>query len=465
MANSSSKKSTSTEFEKLPERIEKPAEQLTFGNVHYQDIQLIRSLYENGVLDLTELEYQTLQKVFGKCQGELSTLTQEDIQEFDAVIASVKVNATTPIHFDAYPTIESNSTESDFEDNQARPAAKKNYANDYFTLKILQKLKDNGVLVNINNDNEQSRVFVSNYENIKFFDTSLTEGTKNLDPTPSMLGLQKLLEEQLVSLEQVDQLIAQVYPTSSQSKMNNSAVHDDDIGDKTIAAERKNIHDLKYRLLNDLYRTYGAAKKLIFQDSSMTQKDFNALLYVDKYTTNDAKDAQKIIQCIQEIRLNTLKLDADLLGTLKAPVKVEQLKNDHSFLSNVPENLNKQRARLRGLASKNIYVPNQEKKESEPEASRHKEQKTLLTQYRVKCTQVIDQTKNNLTEYPKWKKILANIGLAIAGIGIFYGIAVLINKKVNNHYTFFNKGPINADKLRTIEDDIKEFGQPKPTKT
>ncbi len=63
-----------------------------------------------------------------------------------------------------------------------------------------------------------------------------------------------------------------------------------------------------------------------------------------------------------------------------------------------------------------------------------------------------------LSHHRGCKHILANIALGIAGLGLFYAVAGLVNLAVNGHFSFFSK----TDSIKTlekIEKDIDSYNQ------
>jgi serine/threonine-protein kinase LegK1 len=63
--------------------------------------------------------------------------------------------------------------------------------------------------------------------------------------------------------------------------------------------------------------------------------------------------------------------------------------------------------------------------------------KDNIIPYTIKCQEKIDKVKPCLEEHRNAKYILTNIGLAIIGLGIFYGIAASINKSKTGNFMFF----------------------------
>ncbi|RUR18529.1 hypothetical protein ELY21_07450 [Legionella sp. km535] len=76
-----------------------------------------------------------------------------------------------------------------------------------------------------------------------------------------------------------------------------------------------------------------------------------------------------------------------------------------------------------------LYAENQEPNEQ-----------IALNDFKIKAGQHINASKEVLNHHrEEWKYILANVAVGILLLGIGYAAALLINKQVTGHYTFFNK--------------------------
>jgi|HubBroStandDraft_6_1064221.scaffolds.fasta_scaffold619929_2 hypothetical protein len=63
------------------------------------------------------------------------------------------------------------------------------------------------------------------------------------------------------------------------------------------------------------------------------------------------------------------------------------------------------------------------------------------------CTEPLKDARKILETHRGWNHILANVALAIAGLGVFYGVAVLINKARTGNFFFFQK----TDSIKKID--------------
>lgn len=83
------------------------------------------------------------------------------------------------------------------------------------------------------------------------------------------------------------------------------------------------------------------------------------------------------------------------------------------------------------------------------------------TQFKHDCARYIDAAKPELHTHRGMKQLLANLTLAVLGLGVFFGIACLINKKMNGHYLFFNNMKTTSDGyIDRINIAIENIAQP-----
>lgn len=75
------------------------------------------------------------------------------------------------------------------------------------------------------------------------------------------------------------------------------------------------------------------------------------------------------------------------------------------------------------------------------------------------CRDAIDEARPVLEKHRGWKKILGNIGLAVAGLGIGYVVAGLINLKINKQFLFFSQTD-SCKKVDMLADSIQNHPAP-----
>ena len=80
--------------------------------------------------------------------------------------------------------------------------------------------------------------------------------------------------------------------------------------------------------------------------------------------------------------------------------------------------------------------------------SDEQDEQLALNDFKIKAGRHIDASKNTLIHHrEEWKYILANVTVGILLLGIGYAAAILINKQVTGHYTFFSK----TDSIKQVE--------------
>lgn len=75
--------------------------------------------------------------------------------------------------------------------------------------------------------------------------------------------------------------------------------------------------------------------------------------------------------------------------------------------------------------------------------------------FKNKCNQAIKKSKAILEPHWNWKQLLANLTLAILGLGVFYLAAVIYNKHTTGNYWFFKPEPFAGHDQLKCEGLIK----------
>ena len=76
--------------------------------------------------------------------------------------------------------------------------------------------------------------------------------------------------------------------------------------------------------------------------------------------------------------------------------------------------------------------------------------------FKTKCESYIEDARPLLENDVGVKQILANIALAIAGLGIFYLLAIVINKAVNGNFLFFPPTDAKSN-INVINESLNQF--------
>ncbi len=77
------------------------------------------------------------------------------------------------------------------------------------------------------------------------------------------------------------------------------------------------------------------------------------------------------------------------------------------------------------------------------------DQKTSRSTFIATCTDLINTARPILEKHRTWSQVFANLALAIAGLGIGYAVASLINKAVTGNFLFFKTD--SAQKLDKLQ--------------
>lgn len=79
--------------------------------------------------------------------------------------------------------------------------------------------------------------------------------------------------------------------------------------------------------------------------------------------------------------------------------------------------------------------------------------------FHLACQTALKKVDQAFSEHrtEAWMRILAEIGLAIVGVGVLYAAAGLINLAVNGHFTFFNAPPRSCQKAQEIAACVSEI--------
>ena len=78
--------------------------------------------------------------------------------------------------------------------------------------------------------------------------------------------------------------------------------------------------------------------------------------------------------------------------------------------------------------------------------------------FKTTCDEILQKERPELEQHRGWKKFLGNLGLFIAGLGIIFLVATIINKAITGKFLFFSTN--SATKIDAIEDVIKKAASP-----
>jgi hypothetical protein len=155
-----------------------PDIQFTLGDLHGNALKLIHFLVFHGVMTTTREEYKTLVRIYNK---PAASLTAENLREFCAILNAATFNEVAMLRFIGDIFCDRGN-------------------NDYLTLKILERLDEAKVRLEI---------IMSNHDFGLFY--WRRTGKLVVKPHDSLAGLITLLEKGLIHLEEVDSLLEKHY--------------------------------------------------------------------------------------------------------------------------------------------------------------------------------------------------------------------------------------------------------------
>jgi len=173
-----------------PKKFTKPITEVTIGDLHANALKLLYLLSVHGIVKIHPVNYQRLVNIYFSEQD----LNAEILNEFDSIIAGIKV-----IRHDILIRLIGDELSD-------------RGKNDYFTLKIFQKLKQDGVPFEITLSNHAA-VFINAYEHYKI-NKKLTPVIMTEQYTQSLKGLNTLIEEGHISVGNVMDMIDSSYKPS-----------------------------------------------------------------------------------------------------------------------------------------------------------------------------------------------------------------------------------------------------------
>lgn len=175
------------------------ATQITIGDLHANAMLFLYFLAEKGVIKISDAHYERLKNIYLK-NPTLSSerdesevpLSQEDILEFNTIIDELEVGEKPLVRLIGDEICDRGQ-------------------NDYFIFKILNKLKKSGVPTEILLSNHGIE-FLIPYENLS--DDVSELGAPNINffgQARSLNNMRMLIQEGLITREEVDELVKEVY--------------------------------------------------------------------------------------------------------------------------------------------------------------------------------------------------------------------------------------------------------------
>lgn len=159
--------------------------EITIGDLHGNFLKLLFFLVKHGIItNITSDDYAKLTEIYN---AKPDTLNAENLAEFNAILNKLEINNAATLRLIG----------DDLGDRGS---------NDYFTLKMIAKLRQANVSVNILMSNHTIEFVKARERNL-----SLAESELGYHQATSMYHLQKLIDAKLVTRDEINQLYDEIY--------------------------------------------------------------------------------------------------------------------------------------------------------------------------------------------------------------------------------------------------------------
>jgi hypothetical protein len=177
-----------TDLTEYPEINTDKSQQLTIGDLHANALKFFHFLVKEGIFEVTKEDYEKVVKIYKMADNNPEQLNKEIISDFNAILGRVKTHAESTVRI--------------IGDELADRGA-----NDYFILKILERLKKprfkDEKPVNL-------EILLSNH-GIEFIKNSTYTSKLGKEQARSLYNLGILKQENIVEQKEIDTIIADVY--------------------------------------------------------------------------------------------------------------------------------------------------------------------------------------------------------------------------------------------------------------
>lgn len=159
--------------------------QITIGDLHGNAMKFIFTLVKHGIIiNISDDDYQTLVKIY---QKDSADLTSDDLKQFNEIINSLSFSTEAKLRLLGDELSDRGS-------------------NDYFTLKIIEKLHSSHVPLEIILSNHSTEFILAYETKRKFFATVMENRF-----TQSMINLQILIAKKLITRDDIINIINKSY--------------------------------------------------------------------------------------------------------------------------------------------------------------------------------------------------------------------------------------------------------------
>lgn len=466
------------------------ATNICVGDLHGNAIKLLYFLVRHGICSISPTDYERLVQIYKTRQEDLNS---DLIHEFNKIVSGLQIS-------------KSNTLVRLIGDELADRGS-----NDYFVLKILQKLHDGGVKTEILLSNHGIE-FVAAYE---LFEQRNKEFAPTLlDPfhhAPSLYALSNLVKKGLVTHQEVFNIISSSYKPNLKligysldlktgsitifshagmglkvikmlAKKFEVSYHDDSIFTLANTIEKINKEFMLSVMGDKVNRLYSRNEMMKGYLGKMKLNDNNALEFVlwnrayeeldrpirhNGYSVSFVHGHDSTEKSIGNIYNLDDSVGKDITlhqGEYKALLSDEVRYSQQVELEFAHQKFNEQIQRLiaegiklkqKGEIEAYIAVAHLRSgliKAGNTYFSNHPTPESYEA-FKLSCETLINEAREKLEKHHGWKQILGNIALAIIGLGFGYLIAAGINKVLTGNFFFFREDSVQ--KIDAIEKSIQ----------
>jgi len=446
--------------------------ELTIGDLHANTMKLIYMLIKHGIASgIDAKDYKKLVEIYLTPNEDL---TEEILNEFNNILDKMQFNNSVGLI---------RLIGDELADRGS---------NDYFTLKVFEKLEQHGVKLEI---------LVSNhgYEFIRYGETK--SDFHLIDPRSQFVSLTKLLflidnnrfvsvsRDKIIEIakkaylpnlkaisysidEDTSEMIIYTHAAIDLKRIQELAISMGILGrkDKTIKDLANTIDKINSKfqeyITNKTVSTLCSPHKDSPLEFLMWNRDYAGLIRPTEYNGYNLKFVHGHDSGYDDLQDNfyNCNLDNTLGKTLK------HNKGTYTVLYSKPSQLDPSQksflVQLREIKTKEEKL----RKNHHPKAAdaalllyktvykeaymffnnHENNDEKKFEEFKNKCSKAIETAHKELDKHRGWKQILGNLALAVIGLGVLYAGAVVVNKAVTGNYLFFNKTD-SANKVDKLE--------------
>lgn len=450
--------------------------QVTIGDLHGNAMKLMFMLVKHGIAtQINDTNYERLVAIYITAKEDL---TKKHLDEFNQILSTIEFSNNSLVRLIGDELADRGS-------------------NDYYTLKILEKLNQHKVPVEIIVSNHSIEFIEACEKQNNFHAPMLRNGHAR-----SMEQLQDLVDKGIVARQEILTIAKNSYkPTLraisyslSQEKQEITIYSHAGIGlgtikslaqklqveykDNTASELAQTIDNINVMFqihvqtnrVNTLYTRdkmeegYGGDSSLVDETPlefimwNRNYTDIHRPASYFKYRVNFVHghdDADKTVNNIYNLDNNLGKFDSNegtytvlySKGEMVLAIRPEELAVINIFLQKIQAKEQVLRKNGHTGAADCAQVLYETVETQLKELTEKKD----ISNFKQNCTQAIEIARPELEKHRGWKQVLGNLALAVVGVGVLYVIAGLINKAVTGNFLFFKTDSSNKiDKLEQL---------------